>query len=38
MSVVVKAEKLSHTFGSGKSEFKALRDVTFETKPKRDNA
>ncbi len=30
MSAVVRAEMLSRTFGSGKTEFKALRDVTFE--------
>lgn len=30
MSAVVKAENLSRTFGSGKTEFKALKDVTFE--------
>lgn len=30
MNAVVKAEKLCRTFGSGKTEFKALKDVTFE--------
>ena len=30
MSIAIKAEKLSRTFGSGKSEFGALSDVTFE--------
>ncbi|MFZ1522932.1 MAG: ABC transporter ATP-binding protein [Candidatus Saccharimonadales bacterium] len=30
MSSVIKVEKLSRTFGSGKTEFKALQDISFE--------
>lgn len=30
MSSVIKVDKLSRTFGSGKTEFKALKNVTFE--------
>ena len=30
MNSVIKVEQLSKTFGSGKTEFKALKDITFE--------